>query len=86
MGDGQSTDNIGETLKLVLSQLQDLKEDRKTVVDDLENKIDGKLNSFKDEVRGNSLAVQSEVKKLKLDSEHKWSKIGNKIQYTFNSE
>ncbi|ESP03683.1 hypothetical protein LOTGIDRAFT_171215 [Lottia gigantea] len=82
----ESTESIGSTLKLVLNQLQELKEDRSNILLDFETKIDEKLNAFQNEVQGNSLAVYSEVKKLKLDTEHKWSKIGNKVQYTFNSE
>jgi hypothetical protein len=63
--------DINETLKLVLVELRDSKAD---------------LKSLKDEVRGNSASVVSEVKKLKTDTDLKWRSEGHKIQFTLNSE
>jgi len=44
------------------------------------------ISSLKEEVRGNSLSVRSEVKKLKTEHELKWRYESNKIQHEFNSE
>jgi hypothetical protein len=44
------------------------------------------ISSLKEEVRGNSLSVRSEVKKLKTEHELKWRYESNKIQHDFNSE
>ncbi len=44
------------------------------------------ISSLKEEVRGNSLSVRSEVKKLKTEHELKWRYESNKFQHDFNSE
>ena len=44
------------------------------------------INSLKDEIRGNSLSVASEVKKLKTDKSIVWRFEGNRLQFEFNSE
>ena len=44
------------------------------------------INSLKDKIRGNSLSVASEVKKLKTDKSIVWRFEGNKLQFEFNSE
>jgi hypothetical protein len=44
------------------------------------------INSLKDEVRGNSLSLKSEVKRFKCEQDFKWRFEGNKIQHQFNTE
>lgn len=50
------------------------------------NTILSELSNLKREVQGNSLNIQSEVKKLKSEKDLTWHFIGNKHQYDFNSE
>ena len=44
------------------------------------------LNELKEQVRGQSQTVVSEVKKLKTETELSWKYEGNKKQYLFNVE
>jgi hypothetical protein len=44
------------------------------------------VNSLREEVRGNSVSVGNEVKKLKSDLDIEWKRKGNRIQYNFNCE
>ena len=44
------------------------------------------INSLKEELRGDSLSVASEVKKLKTDKSIVWRFEGNRLQFEFNSE
>ncbi|XP_053381190.1 uncharacterized protein LOC123554984 [Mercenaria mercenaria] len=62
--------DINQTLNLVLEQLKSQKEE---------------LSSLRDDVKGTSLSVSSEVKKIK-DKELSWRKEDNKIQYNFNTD
>ncbi len=41
---------------------------------------------MKEQVRGNSLAVATEVKKLKTEKDLVWKHVGNKHQFDFNSD
>lgn len=69
----ESTNNsdINNNIKELLSELREQRQD---------------INSLKDEVRENSLSVNSDVKRLKTVHELKWRSEGNKIQYEFNSD
>ena len=64
------TNQLNTTLKLVLNQLKEQKED---------------LNSLRNDVKGSTVSVTAEVKSLK-EKELSWKWEGNKIQYNFNSE
>ena len=46
----------------------------------------GEINSLKEELRGNSQSVASEVKKLKAVKDIHWRFEGNRLQFDFNSE
>ena len=46
----------------------------------------GEINSLKEELRGNSQSVASEVKKLKTVKDIHWRFEGNRLQFDFNSE
>ena len=43
------------------------------------------LTSLREEVRGKSLAVETEVKRIKSGQDIKWRYEGNKVQFEFNS-
>ena len=67
------------------SHSQDLHVQLTEIVNQLkENRSD--VNSLREEVRGNSVAVGNEVKKLKIDIDVVWKRPGNKVQFDFNSE
>ena len=44
------------------------------------------INLLKEEIRGSTLSVASEVKKLKTDKSIAWRFQGNRLQFEFNSE
>ena len=71
MAENLNTLEINETLKQLLSEVKGQKQE---------------LNSLKEEVRGASVSVSSEVKKLKKEKELKWRFEGHKIQFVFNTE
>ena len=53
---------------------------------DINSKLRSELAELKNEVHGFSLAVASQVKKLKVDQEYKWRYEGKKVQFLLNSE
>ena len=71
MAEKLNTLEINKTLKQLLSEVKGQKQE---------------LNSLKEEVRGTSVSVSSEVKKLKKEKELKWRFEGHKIQFVFNTE
>ena len=71
MAENLNTLEINETLKQLLSEVKGQKQE---------------LNSLKEEVRGTSVSVSSEVQKLKKEKELKWRFEGHKIQFVFNTE
>ena len=64
------TNQLNTTLKLVLNELNEQKKD---------------LNSLCNDVKGSTVSVTAEVKRLK-EKELSWKWEGNKTQYNFNSE
>lgn len=70
MADGDSSD-LNNTIRELIGELKGQKEE---------------ISSLRNEVRGQSVNVSSEVKKLKTETETKWKREGNKIQYNFNAE
>ena len=55
----------------ILAQLSSQKED---------------ISNLKSELKQNTKAVSSQVKKIKSESDFSWKRQGNKIQFTFNSD
>ncbi|CAG2185378.1 unnamed protein product [Mytilus edulis] len=53
---------------------------------DINSKLRQEFIDLKNEVQGSTLAVASQVKKLKVDNEYHWKYEGNKVQHTLNSE
>lgn len=53
---------------------------------EVNSKLRQELSDLKHEFHGSSLAVASQVKKLKVETEYKWKFEGNKIQHSLNSE
>ena len=70
MAEGDSSD-LNSTIRELIGELKGQKEE---------------LSSLRQEVRGQSVNVASEVKKLKTEKDIKWKSEGNKIQFTFNAE
>jgi hypothetical protein len=68
----EENDNVAihSQLDLLLNEIRSQKEE---------------VKALKEEVQGNSFSVSSEVKKFKSEKEIKWTHIGNRIQFEFNS-
>lgn len=63
--------NVASSIQQLLSELREQRQE---------------INSLKEEVRGNSQCVKSEVKKIKTVHELKWRYEGNRVQFDFNTE
>lgn len=63
--------SLDSKLDEILAQLSSQKED---------------ISNLKSELKQNTKAVSSEVKKIKSESDFSWKRQGNKIQFTFNSD
>ncbi|XP_053398105.1 uncharacterized protein LOC123553335 [Mercenaria mercenaria] len=63
----------------------DLKDDIKELIGEIRGQKHD-LNALREEVRGISLSVSSEVKKFRTEKDIRWKYEGNRIQFDFNSE
>ena len=67
------------------NSISDLHSTLKKLVSELRGQ-NHEISSLKEEVRGNSVTVSTEVKKLKTEKEINWRFEGNKLQFQFNSD
>ena len=77
------------TLKLMCVVADNQISDLHSTLKELESELRGQkreISSLKEEVRGNSVTVSTEVKNLKTEKEINWRFEGNKLQFQFNSE
>ncbi|KAJ8318521.1 hypothetical protein KUTeg_003612 [Tegillarca granosa] len=65
--------------------LGDIMAEIKQQKQELSSFVDNKIKTLQAEIHGSNLAVASDIKKLKSESEIEWKFKGNKIQYNFNS-
>ncbi|KAL5004082.1 hypothetical protein ScPMuIL_017538 [Solemya velum] len=52
----------------------------------INTQINRELSSLRDEVKGSSLSVATNIMRLKTESQSKWKFEGNRVQFSFNSE
>ena len=70
-GDSSSTGDINRNIRELLLEVRNQRSE---------------INSLKEEVRGASQSVASEVKKIKSGNDIRWRFEGNRLQFEFNSE
>lgn len=79
----ENSADIQETLAAFITEVRG----QKRVIENLiESKINEQFDTLKNEIRGNSVAISGELKKLKTSADFKWKREGNRIQFELNSE
>lgn len=79
--------NFETKLDAILGKLAAQKDElRQEIQDQVGQQLGSQLSDIREDLQRERLVVSTEVKKLRVEAEYKWSKQGNKVQFVFNSD